>query len=490
MESILPRTAQHRFRLTGVGGALVLGLGYAAADYALNHYAFDDGWTIFWPLNGITIALLIMRPRSEWPLLLCGIEVGTGISERLDHNSLSLTLWQRALSLSEVLITASLLPAFSNLNDWLRKPHIFRRFSTAVLLGPGISGVLAVVYFHLAEHLPALHTFNAWAVADALGIAATMPLVLSIGSPELRSLFVPSALVRTLGILALALVCATLALSVTRYPLLFLVYPVLLLVDALLAFGGSALAMCAVCFLAVSLATHSHGPFGVWPPGLFVSRNFALQLYLGFHVLALFPASLRIQERRRIAEELRDANVQLTMLASLDGLTGIANRRALDERFAQEWSRAQRGRTPFTLLMLDIDHFKQFNDGYGHHAGDHALASVAAALAAHIRRPQDMVARFGGEEFAVLLPHTGRDGAAHLAEDLRHAVEALGLPHGGSPWGCVTVSIGGATYLPSAPSGAADRFQLLKAADQALYQAKQSGRNCVEFSPAARELVL
>lgn len=463
--------------------ALVYLLLYATVDVALNKFAFNDGWTILWPLNGVTIALLLMRPRSQWPPILLGVAAGTGLGESLD-NALGFEIGQRVISLVEVLISASLLPAFSTLNDWLRQPHVFRRFVTALVAGPGVSGILAALFFHHVQGTPYLIAFNNWATADALGIAATMPLALSIRSPEMRSLFAPAALPRTLAILILALTCATLSLSVNRYPLLFLLYPVLLLVDSLLAFAGSALAVFVVCLLAVYLATTGRGHFGAWPRDLPVPRDVALQIYLGFHIVALFPASLRILDRKRIAEELRDANVQLTMLASLDGLTGIANRRALDERFALEWNRSLRTGSPLSLLMVDIDCFKLFNDRYGHHAGDQALIKVAGALAALMRRPADLVARFGGEEFAVLLPNTDLTGAAHLAENLRLAVLNLSIAHEGNPWEAITVSIGCAVFFPPTPATAPgqDRFQLLTAADQALYQAKQSGRNQIQIN--------
>ncbi len=464
------------------------GLLYAGLRTALNKFAFQDGWTILWPLNGLTIALLIMRPRAQWAALLFGVEVGTGLGHWLDHNPLSVVVWYRVLSLAEVAISASLLPEFSSLAEWLRKPHIYSRFVASVLLGPGISGLLTALLFHHLQGRPYLITFNSWATADALGIAATMPLILSIGSPEFRRHFEPDALPKTLGVLSLAIGCAALALSCSRYPLLFLLYPVLLVVDSVLAFAGSALVLGTVCFLAVYVATHGYGPFGVWPRDLPVSRDVALQLYLGFHIVALFPASLRILERKRIGEELRDANVQLTMLASLDGLTGIANRRAFDERFAREWHRSLRTGAPLSLLMIDIDHFKQFNDRYGHQAGDQALTNVAVALAAHLQRPADMVARFGGEEFAVLLPQTDQAGAAHMAETLRRAIAGLAILHHGSAFGIVTVSIGGAAY-DHLQSGDSDRLPLLTAADQALYQAKRSGRNCVQLDCEAQVVV-
>lgn len=463
--------------------ALVLALLYAAADILLHRCVLKDGWTILWPLNGATIALLLIRPRSAWPATLCGVGVGTGAAQVIDHHdALGFELSQRAISLVEVLISAICLPAFTTLEAWLRQRHLYRRFVAALLLGPGTGGLLAAILFHAVVGQPYLLAFNHWGTADALGIAATIPFCLSLRSAEMRRLFQGSALPKTLLVLTIALAGATLSLSVTRYPLLFLFYPLLLGVDFLLGFVGSAIAILADCLIAIYLVIHFRGPFGMWPAHLPISRDAALQLFLGFHVVALFPLSLLMQERKKTAQELQEANVQLTLLASLDGLTGIPNRRALDERLAQEWNRAIRVQRPIALLMIDVDHFKQFNDHYGHQAGDQTLTSVARALAARLHRPDDLIARFGGEEFAVLLPQTDLTGAAHVAEQLRSAAMDLAIPHSASSWGCVTISIGcAAAYpLPSKQTPTGNQYRLLKSADEALYQAKQAGRNCVE----------
>jgi diguanylate cyclase (GGDEF)-like protein len=468
----------------GASSALAFGLIYFAADITLNKLTFSQGWTIFWPLNGVTIALLLMRARSDWFWMLLGVAVGTGIGE-LPDNPVGMEVWQRIFSLSEVLLSACLLPRFSTLEDWLRIPHVFPRFLAALILGPAVSGIFAAILFHRVLGVPYLLAFNNWATADALGIAITMPLALSLRSPQMRRLFERSALPRTLAVLALAVVSAVPIFSVGRYPLLFLLYPVLLLVDSQLAFSGSAIAVPAVCLISLYLATHSRGPFGVWPSDLIVGRDQALQIYLGFHIVALFPASILLMERRRMAEELRDHNVRLSVLAAVDALTGIANRRSFDERITDEWARATRLRTPLALLMIDIDSFKQFNDLYGHDGGDRCLQAVAGVLAKLVDAPQNLLARIGGEEFAVLLPNTRIEEAQQLAERIRAEVLHLAIDHLGNSWRRVTVSVGCAAVTPSHGKG---QVRLLRLADAALYQAKQEGRNCVAMLSSTEEI--
>ncbi len=174
-------------------------------------------------------------------------------------------------------------------------------------------------------------------------------------------------------------------------------------------------------------------------------------------------------------EELREANLRLEALATTDALTGLANRRVLQERLEREIQRAARSRKELALVMIDVDHFKRYNDNLGHLAGDDCLRQVAAALRTAASRPADLVARYGGEEFAILLPETPAAQAAVIADTVRQTILKLGLPHPSSPTApYVTISAGVAGVLPAAGSEPAE---LIAAADAALYLAKQGGRN-------------
>jgi diguanylate cyclase (GGDEF)-like protein len=202
-------------------------------------------------------------------------------------------------------------------------------------------------------------------------------------------------------------------------------------------------------------------------------------------MISISSARLHDSLEQRVAErtaQLEDANRKLATLSITDGLTGLANRRHFDEVLRTECARAARLRQPLTVIMLDVDHFKKFNDHYGHQAGDACLIRVAHALASGMRRASDLTARYGGEEFSIVLPNTGPIEARQIGEALRHAIEALGIGHAGAAAGQVTASVGIA-ILPALGDG--DPDALMRLADAALYRAKDAGRNCVVLSEDA-----
>lgn len=175
-------------------------------------------------------------------------------------------------------------------------------------------------------------------------------------------------------------------------------------------------------------------------------------------------------QRRTLAE------ASLSELASTDALTGLANRRNFDDTLDMEWRRALRDQTPVSLLMVDCDYFKKFNDTYGHIMGDQVLRAIAGALRNSVQRPADLVARYGGEEFSILLPGTDVDGALRVGHAIRAAVARLDWQHAASPLGRLSVSVGAAACVPEETVSA---VSLIKAADLALYHAKASGRDQV-----------
>jgi diguanylate cyclase (GGDEF)-like protein len=174
-------------------------------------------------------------------------------------------------------------------------------------------------------------------------------------------------------------------------------------------------------------------------------------------------------------QQLQQANQKLEALAIQDGLTQIANRRWFDETLDRQWQRLQREQQPLSLILCDIDEFKPYNDYYGHQQGDHCLVEIAKALQGVVHRPDDLAARYGGEEFALILPNTSADNALIVAERAREAVAQLQIPHDPSSVAPhVTLTLGVGTLIPGTDHS---RKELIRRADQALYQAKAQGRD-------------
>ncbi len=187
------------------------------------------------------------------------------------------------------------------------------------------------------------------------------------------------------------------------------------------------------------------------------------------------------QQLLTLMRELEQAKEQFKRLCSIDGLTGIPNRRHFDEVLTKEWRRAKRNNQPLSLILLDIDCFKSYNDTYGHLSGDDCLKQVAQAISQVLARPGDLVARYGGEEFVTVLPATDNPGGLFMAEKMRCAITSLQIPHIDSVFSKIlTASLGVATFLAADKSNLLlNPEELLRMADEALYKAKKAGRNRV-----------
>lgn len=226
---------------------------------------------------------------------------------------------------------------------------------------------------------------------------------------------------------------------------------------------------------------------GVFAPLLLVTAflDDAARQMVGLGLtIAVVSLSLTAREVRAILVDILRKQISYERVSWEDRLTGLGNRRHFDDQFDTAWRQAARMRVPLSLIILDVDHFKKFNDNYGHQAGDECLRRVATALSGCVKRAGDSVARYGGEEFAVVLFHTPMTEARSMGERLRKAVMDLGLEHAHSSGGVVTISVGGATTVPSADGSAEG---LIKQADEALYRAKGSGRNRVEWNMTTQQ---
>lgn len=212
--------------------------------------------------------------------------------------------------------------------------------------------------------------------------------------------------------------------------------------------------------------------------------EFLARVSAGLHLKRELDArKARERELVEVTQRLEAANKMLLSRSALDGLTVIPNRRRFDEVLEHEWKRAMRTGRSLSVVLIDVDDFKPYNDTYGHQAGDHCLKRVAGVLSRGVKRPGDLVARYGGEEFAVVLPGTDVNGAIELAETFREQIEACAIPHARSKTGrVVTISAGVAAIVPARGDKSAG---LIEAADRALYQAKHEGRNRVRAAARA-----
>lgn len=221
--------------------------------------------------------------------------------------------------------------------------------------------------------------------------------------------------------------------------------------------------------------------FGLHAQNWCVMPRIGHQLYLAIDAGPIYDAQgnlLAVVETLRDMTTQKKAQIELERLAAHDGLTNLVNRRGFDARLEMELSRAVRDGLSMAVIMIDVDHFKRFNDTYGHQVGDECLRQVAAVLATSVLRPADLVARYGGEEFVVILPLVNQVGAMAVANRILEGVAALAIPHiGNDGVGMVTVSVGVASGVPARGMEEKD---LITLADQALYQAKNTGRNRVE----------
>jgi diguanylate cyclase (GGDEF)-like protein len=482
---LLSSTLDRRPILSGLALLAITAIGVSLAmvffDWTLPS---ADGWAIYWPYDGIALALLLITERRRWPWIIGGFVVAFARSEVLAHDPFSEALLDISCNLVELLLSAFFLPPFRGLKRWMMEPHLALRFTFfAILLGPALTS-LAIAWYFSGSHGTFWSVAMKWAFPDALGTALWTPLILTFVSRETYDLFRSKALPQTLTLLAGLFAVSWFTFNQTSYPLAFVPYPILLFVALRLGFSGAVLGANVLSLVAAYFSLRGLGPFHLAAQGWTDQQSVVLQIYSTLAMLFVLPLSVMLVERRNFAEKLQHALDEMKNLATIDQLTAVANRRRFDETLDTEWKRAIREATPISLLMIDADHFKSFNDHYGHVAGDDCLRGIAAALSAKPLRQHDLVARYGGEEFAAILPGAPASIAEELAEQMRRSVFESSVPHEGNPTGFVTVSIGCASLVPAKGMSPAE---LIASADRALYLAKEGGRN--QVCTAAPKLV-
>lgn len=433
---------------------------------------------ILWPANGLLLAFLLPIARRYWPSYLAAsiavnvlVHIGFGFS-------LQRALLYSAANTIEVLVAGFLLGRPEGLRPDLTRLGTLARFvGYAVLLAPITSTGFNEAVLALWTYPRHPKILTDWLAGDMMGMALMAPLFLAINREELSRLFSAAKRLETIAILAGVALVSAVVFTQNGLPLDFLVLPALLVAIFRLRGTGGALAILLIAAPAVYMTERNHGVFAA--PVVVPGRHdfLILQLFLCVSVVIVYAVNAALSVRDRLHVEMREAFQQANTLANRDYITGLANRLSFDHQLTREWLNSIQQQGTISLLLVDVDQFKLYNDHYGHMAGDQCLRSIANALANAARRSTDIVARYGGEEFALILPNAPASGALVLAERIRQAVVDAQIPHLPYTSGFVTVSVGVATLYPQPGQ---EKCALVLCADRALYSAKQAGRNRIE----------
>lgn len=435
-----------------------------------------------WLANGVLLAYLLTTPRPYWRNLVAGCMIANILANLGAGDEFMKALALSACNMAEVAIPAHVLGGrLRNRNTIINWAFAQKFLIYAVVLGPAFAGALAGVALSSLKSENSAEIFKTWFMADALGIALVTPLAVTLRRSGISAMRDKEGLAYMVLCLGLVGVVTAGVFSQSSYPLLFVIMPFLVFAAFRLGLAGLSAAYVICGGIALAMTNSGTGPMFLIADIAAGDRLHLVQLFILFIEVSTIPVALALDSRSRLESQLATANARLEHLAGTDPLTGLPNRRAFDRAFEREWAIAARAKSPLAVAIVDVDHFKAFNDTYGHVAGDDCLTRLGEILSNTIFRPGDFVGRYGGEEFVVVLPGTDMTGAEKVCERVKEIVSSANLPHETSPHDHVTVSVGFASMTPDV---LLSKSQLLEAADSALYIAKSSGRNRVARASA------
>ncbi len=430
---------------------------------------------VIWISNGLLAGIVLTSPRRDWPWLLASGYIGNvGINLLLGDAPL-LALLLASCNTLEIAIGCAITGMAGKLDDlgW----HFYLKFlAGCVVIGPLVAAFAASMILAIAKGAPPLDVMRLWFAADAVGMVTFAPLLLNLRTTDFTKLLNRGGVVRATAVLAAVALVTALVFYQTSYNVRFLVTGALILSAFQLRRVGLSIAICVFALIAVGMIEYQ-GTQVILAADAIRQKVMELQFYIMATTLITLPVAIIVERSAKLKQQVDAVNLELRELSLTDKLTKLSNRRAFDDMLEREWKIGLRNRSHLSLLIIDVDHFKAYNDTYGHSAGDACLAGVGRLLGGIVFRPSDMVARIGGEEFAVILPGTNGPGAVEVAERIRDAVFAAHILAASSSFERVTVSIGVGTTIPAGYDTMTTLFDI---ADAYLYQAKQNGRNRVE----------
>jgi diguanylate cyclase (GGDEF)-like protein len=443
----------------------------------------SEGVATIWLTNGMLFAIVIRKPRAVWVRYFVIGFLADTLADVIYGDPLRLSFGVSLANSVEVISSCLIL------TRWFGTPlNLSKRIPLLGFLGVAVVGATAVTSalgaswtMLFVDAGPWLTLFRTWYLGDILGMAIIAPLVFVLQRPGFFYMLQRRQLPHTLLLLMVPAIATALVFSHSTDPLIFFIFPALLLIVFRLGFPGTVLAIFIVAGISIAFTVEGYGPLMLIASTTMLRRIVVEQIFLAVALFTTFPVAALLEERKALEVCLQASEQRYRELAKADALTGLANRRGFDEQLDFEWQRALKGRSSLALLLIDVDLFKSYNDIYGHIGGDECLRCIATVIAGALQRASDRASRFGGEEFAVILPDTGLDEAMIVAENIRLAVKQMELPHPCNPHGHQTISIGVAAVIPSVDQCF---LSLLHDSDKALYSAKNLGRNRSEAALA------
>lgn len=431
-----------------------------------------------WPANGVLLGILLFSRRRKWARFLIWTCITNAILHMFSGFIPGRSITYALANVAEVYPAALFIRWGEDRRPDLTRPMVLLRFMIATLIAPLLSGAMVEVGSLLNDYGPLYDGVRSWYFADTLGLAIMTPLVLAMRRSKLQQLFGEKKLWESLAIWTATAVLGYAISGQSDYPIFFIFFPLLLVSVFRLGLTGSAISIILISLPADYFTVLKLGPFALASRDAPMTGIHLLQFYMMTLIATTYAVAAALAENERLSLSLAESHERMETLAGTDALTGLANRRTFDQRIQDEWKRAIREKTPLSLLMVDVDHFKAYNDRYGHPAGDKLLQDIAKAMASLPHRAMDLVCRYGGEEFSILLPNTNLEGAKLFAEKLRDKIANLCREDQDGRLPQITISIGISTIRPRDPVAFFDEF--LVTADKALYDAKAAGRDTVK----------
>jgi diguanylate cyclase (GGDEF)-like protein len=439
----------------------------------------SEGVATIWLSNGILFGLVITRPRQQWLAYFAAGVTADTLADMVYGDPFHLAVGVSIANSVEVITSCLFLTLLFGTPLNLSKRYPLVGFLLVSVVGAtALTSALGASWTLLFVDAGSWwKMFRTWYLGDILGMAIFAPLVFMLQRPGFFSILRRRHLPHTLLVLLVPAVTTVLVFTHDQDPLIFFIFPALLLVVFRLGFSGTVLTIFMLALLSIGFTIKNHGPLMlITGDHVLLHRIVIAQIFLSVAIFTMFPVAALLEEREALQLSLTASEARHRRLAHADELTGLYNRRAFNQRLEMDWKHAVATGESIAMLLLDADLFKNYNDLHGHLRGDECLRSIASIIAESIEGEPRTAARFGGEEFAIILPGETADHAQQVAEQVRRAILAMQLPNPCTSTGVQTVSLGVAALVPKRGQHV---IELISLADRALYRAKDLGRNRV-----------